>query len=541
MPGRAPWAVLVALVLLVAAFGLRVRAAARPLWADEIFSLAVATGHSLEHPAADADPRAGDFVEATNAVAPAAYRRYVEFDGSPAGPGRVIRAVLLSDTSPPLYYLLLNAWTRGLGASDAALRAFSVCWALVSLPLLWLVGRRLGEAFTAWTACLLFAFAPVAFFYSVEGRMYSMLGCLVLALVWLTLRLGEEDRSLRVQALWVLAGAAGLLTHYFFVFVWVACAGWLVGAGGSRRGRSALLAALTLALVAPWYAQVPASLARWRVTGGWLDGVLTWPEGLTKPIKLAGGLLGTTSDLGGWRSGNTMLLALLAVAAVVLARSGAWRQLTARPILLLWTAWLASCAGPLVFDLARNTTTSTVPRYFLSGLPVALLLAALAMGRLPRHLSVGVLAVVLLAWLPGTWKAAKARVPRPNEPFVALDRRLETWAGPGDIVLVRSIPSGVIGVARYLAKDVPIVAWVAQLGTRRVPADLERVLRGRRRVAVASIHTVGAADPLGPWLIANARLLGRETFPWSSAEILYFAPLQGETFFAPTEVAARWE
>jgi hypothetical protein len=58
---------------------------------------------------------------------------------------------------------------------------------------------------------------------------------------------------------------------------------------------------------------------------------------------------------------------------------------------------------------------------------------------------------------------------------------------------------------------------------------------------VASIHTVGAADPLGPWLIANARLLGRETFPRSSAEILYFAPLQGETFFAPTEVAARWE
>ena len=93
MAGRAPWPVLVALLLLVAAFGLRARAVARPgLWADEIFSLAVATGHSLEHPAAEADPAAGDFVQATDAVSPAAYRRYAEFDDPPAGPGRVIRA-----------------------------------------------------------------------------------------------------------------------------------------------------------------------------------------------------------------------------------------------------------------------------------------------------------------------------------------------------------------------------------------------------------------------------------------------------------------
>jgi len=124
---RARWPLLVVWFLIVSAAVLRIVAAQRPgLWADEIFSLAMATGHSLEQPAANADPVAGDFVEATDAVPPAAYRRYVEFDGSPAGPGRVIRAVLLSDTSPPLYYLLLNAWTRVLGPSDAALRALSV-------------------------------------------------------------------------------------------------------------------------------------------------------------------------------------------------------------------------------------------------------------------------------------------------------------------------------------------------------------------------------------------------------------------------------
>ena len=53
-----------ALLLFGVAVVLRlVLAGERGLWADELFSLAMATGHSLEHPAAEADPARGDFVE----------------------------------------------------------------------------------------------------------------------------------------------------------------------------------------------------------------------------------------------------------------------------------------------------------------------------------------------------------------------------------------------------------------------------------------------------------------------------------------------
>ncbi|HEX2611897.1 MAG TPA: hypothetical protein VHK68_12870, partial [Gemmatimonadales bacterium] len=103
-----------------------VLAGERGLWADELFSLAMATGHSLEHPAAVADSTQGDFVEHREAQVPAAYNRYLQQEHPPAGPRRVVRAVLLSDTSPPLYYLLLNLWTRGVGTSDRSLRLFSV-------------------------------------------------------------------------------------------------------------------------------------------------------------------------------------------------------------------------------------------------------------------------------------------------------------------------------------------------------------------------------------------------------------------------------
>jgi uncharacterized membrane protein len=92
------------------------------LWADEFFSLAMATGHSLEHSANRADPAFGDYVEALRALPPTAYSRYLEHEVPPSSPQRVMRAVFRSDTSPPLYYLLLYAWTRALGTGDSALR-----------------------------------------------------------------------------------------------------------------------------------------------------------------------------------------------------------------------------------------------------------------------------------------------------------------------------------------------------------------------------------------------------------------------------------
>ena len=539
--GRARWPVLAVLVLVLTATALRTRAAARPgLWVDEIFSLAMATGHSLEHPAADADSTLGDFVQPAGAEPPGVFRRYTELGETAAGPARVVRAVLLSDTNPPLYYLLLNLWMRAAGTSDASLRLFSVLCSLLALPFLWLIGRALGGERCAWAASVLFSLSPVASYYSVEGRMYSLLWVLVLALTWLTLRLAEDGKGRRLHSvLWGVTGAAGLLTHYFFAFVWVASLAWLWLTTPLLRRRVALLAALTALAILPWYAQVPASIARWRVTGDWLVGALEWPGALARPFSLARSLVASWTDLGGWRWGEPLLGAAAAALVVGLALGKSWGSLLSRPAGLVWASLAAACVGPLVFDLTRQTTTSMIPRYALPGLPAALLLTALALSRLPARLHRGVLGMLMVAWLPGTWKATTAHVPRPRQPYRQLDARIASWAQPGDVVLVRSIPSGVVGVARYLRPDIPLVAWVTQLGTRRVPADLERVLRGRRGVAVVTIHDAGARDDVDPWLRANARLIERDTFPRSSAELLYFAPATGDTFFA--EVAGRWD
>jgi hypothetical protein len=531
---RPAWLGPVVVGLILVALLLRVAAAARPgIWADEIFSLAMATGHSLEHPAAQADPARGDFIEPRDTRPPAEFRRYVEHDRQPAGPARVVRAVLLSDTSPPLYYLLLNPWTRAFGTGDAALRLFSVWWAAASLPLLWLLTREVGgDIRAAWSAALLFSFSPPAVYYAAEGRMYAMVWLPALALALATLRLSRAGIRFGPAALWVVAGAAGLLTHYFFGFVWLACLGWLwLAEPRPRRGALAGLGGLTLLAVLPWYLELPASLSRWRVSGEWLAGEMPWPHALGRFAALAGGLFAGESYLSGWRWAGAAVGLLLVLALVLLARQGTLRELVAARPLLLW-AWVgAACAGPPIFDLLRDTTTSEIPRYAVSALPAALLLAALGLSRLPGGAHLAVLSAILLAWLPAGREAASARTPRPSQPYARLDARLETWAGPDDVILIHSNPSGVIGVARYLARDLPLASWVTRLGTRRVPDDLQVLLAGRHRVALVKIHHLGAPSPPEAWLREHARLLGQESFRRSSAVVLYFGPADGETFF----------
>ncbi|MGH2373602.1 MAG: glycosyltransferase family 39 protein [Gemmatimonadales bacterium] len=532
---RPPWPLLVVLSLVLAGTGIRIAAALRPgLWVDEIFSLAMATGHSLEHPASEANPSLGDFVEPRQAQSPSVFRRYVQHEEAPVGVGRVVRAVLLSDTSPPLYYLLLNWWTRTFGTGDAALRLFSVWWAVLALPLLWLLGREFGRRRVAWSACLLFSLSPIAIYYSAEGRMYSLVWFLALGLGWLTLGVARRRSAPWLAVLWVLFGAAGLLSHYFFAFVWVACLAWLcVRRRPDRRWRPAVLAGATVLAVLPWYLDVPASVMRWRVTGGWLTGDLAWPQALSRPFALAASLLSGGKALGlpGWNWADRFVAGLCLALAIWIARQGLMRRMFSRRRLLLWGWVAAACVGPLVFDLVLHTKTTDFPRYALAGLPAAMLLVALGMSHLPPKIRFAFLSALLLAWLPGS-PAILSRAPRPSEAYREVGARLESRARPDDVVLVQSTPPGVIGVARYLRRDIPLASWVAALQGRRVPADLQLLLGARSRVALVKIHDVGGTVRAEPWLLAHTRLLGREVFHSSPrVQVLYFGPSDGDTFF----------
>jgi uncharacterized membrane protein len=496
------------------------------LWADELFSLAMATGHSLEHPAKDAVPALGDFVEPAGAEPAAAFQRYLVRETPSAGPRRVLRAVLLSDTSPPLYYLLLAGWTLAAGTSDLSVHTFSSIWALATLPLIWLLGRRVGPPRVAMTATLLFALAPVGLYYSVETRMYSLLWFEAALTAWLTFRLHDQGDHMALAG-WTLASAAGLLTHYFYAFVWAACALWLaLRRGRCSRSRLAVAVLATLLLVAPWYRLVPESLGRWRVTGQWLAGLPTVPKLLTAPLVLGWSLVSGRGVWGGLKLADWAGALLVLAAGLPLLRQGRealWGH--GRDLLWLWA--IAACTGPVVFDLLQGTAASQINRYAVAGVPAGMLLVALALSAMPPRLITLATALLILTWLPGLRDLVRYRS-RAGEPYREIAERVGAWVRPGDLVLVHSIPSGVLGIARYLPPDVPMAAWVDQLGQRRVPEDVLVLLKDRSRIAFVRLHEgrsiwyrpVGEPAPEEAWLRTHATLLRDERH--ENAMVAYF-------------------
>lgn len=518
------------LVVLALAALVRVGLAGRQgLWADEVFSLAMATGHSVEHPAAVADPSLGDFVEPDRPVHAEEFRRYLRHDNPPASPARVVRAVLLSDTNPPLYYLLLYGWTLVVGTSDVALRLFSTAWSLACLPLLAAVARRTAGQYAVLPACVLFAFAPLSVYYSTEGRMYSLLLFCTLATAWLSLALRRPGPRGWLLALWILASAAGFLTHYFFVFVWVAMVTFLLlQPGRLARGHLGLGVLLTLLAIFPWYANVPATLNRWIITQDWLK----WePAGFSRLGAARDRVLQFFSGMGQGRWGNLRHTEEAALFFFGLAAGAmAWR-LRLRAFggrrLFLWLWFGAACAGPFMLDFLRGTYSSAVPRYVLAGLPAAYLLAAMGLSCAGRRAGAVGLALIVLSWAPNVMHMYR-NDSRSWSPFREVAHAVSRNASPSDLILVHSIPSGVLGIARYANGPAGIASWVEQLGQRRVPESLQTLAAGRARILLVKIHEVGAPAPEEDWLRENAAVF-REARQ-ESARIVEFRPRDAERF-----------
>jgi hypothetical protein len=99
-------------------------------------------------------------------------------------------------------------------------------------------------------------------------------------------------------------------------------------------------------------------------------------------------------------------------------------------------------------------------------------------------------------------------------------RGISPSADGSDVVLIHSIPSGVIGLARYVQASVPLASWVEQLGNHRVPESLQRLVQGHSRIILVKLHEVGAAAPEEKWLRANAAVVNQQQI--QTADVINF-------------------
>ena len=150
---------------------------------------------------------------------------------------------LKHDGAPPLYYYLLHFWIALFGQSNDAVRSLSGVFAVITLPVGWLCGKRLGGRVVAWTMLVLLASAPFAVYYATESRMYALVilltGCGFLALQ----RAVTAPRPGNLIAVAVVA-AALLYAQYWSLYLVAMVGIWLVASivrtrrRGAPRGRA---------------------------------------------------------------------------------------------------------------------------------------------------------------------------------------------------------------------------------------------------------------------------------------------------------------
>jgi mannosyltransferase len=167
------------------------------------------------------------------------------------GLGHVLSTVPKSESTPPLYYLLVWVWSRVFGTGEVGLRSFSALCGTLTIPIMWAAGRRLLSARAGLIAGLLTAVNPLLFWYSQEARSYALL-VLLCAASMLLLAAALERPSARRLAAWSAVSALALLTHYFAFFLVVPECLWLLVAlhRRARLSRGGALAALGPVLVA---------------------------------------------------------------------------------------------------------------------------------------------------------------------------------------------------------------------------------------------------------------------------------------------------
>jgi hypothetical protein len=153
---------------------------------------------------------------------------------------------LRTDTSPPLYFILLRGWAA-FSLHESWLRLFSILLYLATLVVIlkWL--KPVSRAGSLVAAAFLATF-PLTLRYAVEIRMYGLLLLFTALAFWGAARLVREPRGVAGPLLLGGGLTGAMATHLVGIFLLLPCAAFLLKSvpGGSRLPWPRALPALAL-------------------------------------------------------------------------------------------------------------------------------------------------------------------------------------------------------------------------------------------------------------------------------------------------------
>ncbi len=211
--------------------------------------------------------------------------------------GAMLRGVSRSESTPPLYYVLAWVWTHAFGSSAFAIRSLSALAGIACTLVVYAIADRLAGRRAALITATLVALSPLMVWYSQEARAYALAALLSATTVLCFVGFLVDGKS-RSLALWAVAAALGLATHYFVAFVVAPEALWLLWRDRDQRRVLAALAAVlavTVALVPLAVSQEGSGHADYIAQGSLATRVAQVPKqlliGYASPGQLVTGVL----------------------------------------------------------------------------------------------------------------------------------------------------------------------------------------------------------------------------------------------------------
>jgi mannosyltransferase len=302
--------------------------------------------------------------------------------------GATLRSVVHTENTPPLWYILIWAWSRLFGTGAIALRLPSALAGVATVPVAWGTGRELAGRRAALVAAGLVAVDPLFVWYSQEGRAYALFVLLAALAMLCFLRAESQPTPARLAA-FAASGAAALLTHYFAVFLLIPMALWLLRP--RRVTRSVLVAVGALAVVG--VALVPLILAQGGHGTQWIG---EWPLSQRVEAIPQYYLTGYTGAALG--HGIELLVALPILAGV---GWGLWRTLSPRESdgALLALA-VAACGILIPLALALGGADYLAPRNVVAAMiPVTATIAVICAAQRTGRVGLGLAALTALGLL----------------------------------------------------------------------------------------------------------------------------------------------
>ena len=145
----------------------------------------------------------------------------------PGSFSHMLHEVRVSESNPPLYYVLAWGWSKVFGLEEAGLRSLSALLGLATVPVAFLIGRQISGRRAGLYLAAFVAVNPMLIWYSQEARSYALLVLACALSLLFFLRALERRRGIDLAA-WAAASGLALCSHYFAFFPVAIEAVWLL-------------------------------------------------------------------------------------------------------------------------------------------------------------------------------------------------------------------------------------------------------------------------------------------------------------------------